>query len=645
VLDDPRVLRAMEAYTAALQRGERPDRSAFLAGLPADVADALAGCLEGLELVHAAVPELSGADGAGPIGGGQALGQPLGDFRILREVGRGGMGVVYEAEQLSLRRRVALKVLPLAAAMDPKQLQRFRNESLAAASLHHEHIVPVYAVGCERGVHYYAMQFIDGVTAAQLIPALHRPAGTTGPATGGDAPTSPLAGLSTLATGLRGRELYRTVARMGVQAARALEHAHSMGIVHRDVKPGNLLVDAADKVWFADFGLARFGADAGLTLTGDLLGTMRYMSPEQALAKHGLVDHRTDVYGLGATLYELLTGRPAVEGTDRQEVLGRIALDEPVPPRRHDRELPVDLETILLKALRADPAERYPAAAALADDLQRWLDDRPITARRPTAAERARQWARRHHGLVGVAVLALALAAAGAVAAAALIARERAVAVRERDNAIAQKARADRHARMAAAAAELFGMRLGITRWEDEAEVGRAEQRQLYEGAVEFYQELVEEAAGDPARRGQAVLDGRRLARLRNDFAWFLVRQPPATADDVRRGRELAERIVAQYPDDWRFRNTLGVVHYRSGSYEQAIACLEHAVQLRGGVDGYNGFFLAMAHARLGHSAGARQWFDRAAAWTATSYPREPELIRFRAEAAAVLGIADDAGR
>ena len=261
----------------------------------------------------------------------------LGDFRIIRQVGHGGMGVVYEAEQISLGRRVALKVLPFAATMHSKQLQRFHNEARAAASLHHEHIVPVYAVGCERGVHYYAMQFIDGHTLADMITVRCGPTNPSlGVATpeckpGADAPpTPPVAALSTRPDLATGRAAFRQAADWIAQAADALEYAHSLGIVHRDVKPGNLMVDADGKLWVADFGLARFGPDAGLTMTGDLLGTLRYMAAEQALAKHGLADHRVDVYGLGATLYELLTGKPAVGGTDKADIFRCMAFEEPI---------------------------------------------------------------------------------------------------------------------------------------------------------------------------------------------------------------------------------------------------------------------------------------------------------------------------
>jgi eukaryotic-like serine/threonine-protein kinase len=325
----------------------------------------------------------------------------LGDFRILREVGRGGMGVVYEAEQVSLGRRVALKVLPFAAVLDPRQLQRFQNEARAAACLHHPHIVPVFAVGCDRDVHYYAMQFIDGQTLAALIRVYKE--GNSQDRTGSacDVTTAATAA-DTVAERPppRGADFFRTAARLGVQAAEALEQAHQFGIVHRDVKPANLLIDARGNLWVTDFGLAHFQADAGMTLSGDLLGTLRYMSPEQALGRRGTTDHRTDVYSLGVTLYELLALRPAFEGDDRQDLLRRIAAEEPPPLRRLNPAVPADLETILAKAMAKAPEERYAAAQELADDLRRFLEDRPILARRPSRWHKVRKWARRNRPLV-----------------------------------------------------------------------------------------------------------------------------------------------------------------------------------------------------------------------------------------------------
>lgn len=286
-------------------------------------------------------------------------------FRILRQIGRGGMGIVYEAEQISMKRRVALKVLPLAGLVDELKIRRFQNEVRAVAALNHPHIVPVYMVGEERGVHYYAMQLIRGPSLSEAISSLRlvRDEGqgldgasvgritSLGSVDGGaevdgvaDAACDASAELvegdfqqdtrpeavetvaqddhSTIPHSSRG-EYFRSVAALGIQAATALQHAHDQGIIHRDIKPANLLLDRSAKLYLTDFGLARIESDVGVTMTGDLIGTLRYMAPEQALAKRVVVDHRADIYSLAATLYELLTLRPAYLVEDRQQLLRR----------------------------------------------------------------------------------------------------------------------------------------------------------------------------------------------------------------------------------------------------------------------------------------------------------------------------------
>src|SRR5262249_23357129 len=176
---------------------------------------------------------------------------------------------------------------------------------------------------------------------------------------------------------------FRIIAQLGVQAAEALEHAHGLGVIHRDIKPANLLLEGGGHLWVADFGLARFQTEGSLTQTGEVVGTLRYMSPEQALGRHALVDQRTDVYSLGATLYELRTWHAVHAGRDREKLLRQIEREEPRPPRQRNPAVPADLETVVLKALAKEPAERYATAQALADDLRRFLEDRPILARRP----------------------------------------------------------------------------------------------------------------------------------------------------------------------------------------------------------------------------------------------------------------------
>jgi serine/threonine protein kinase len=218
--------------------------------------------------------------------------------------------------------------------------------------------------------------------------------------------TLPIAGLAT-ETAARRPELFRTVARLGVQAAEALEHAHQEGIIHRDVKPANLLVDTRGTLWITDFGLARLRNETTLTASGDLVGTLRYMSPEQALGRPGEVGPRADVYSLGATLYELLALAPVFESRDRQELLRQIAAEEPRPLRRQSADVPAELETIVQKALEKEAAARYATAQELADDLRRFLEDKPIRARRPSWTEHARKFVRRHRPVVWPIALAL----------------------------------------------------------------------------------------------------------------------------------------------------------------------------------------------------------------------------------------------
>jgi WD40 repeat protein len=409
----------------------------------------------------------------------------FGDFRVVREIGRGGMGIVYEAEQLSLGRRVALKVLPRQSLLDPGSVERFRREAKAAAKLHHTNIVQVFGSGEQDGLLFFVMQLIPGAGLDAVLRELRRlhrgetparePAGDAtrpdsatrpGKDTGSFAPGAPLpvllagrfpalpasgssddgrAGSERGPSEERGTEdrgqrtgkqeatvspvppssvlcpsaptasraYWVSVAEIGIQVADALAFAHAQGIVHRDVKPSNLLLDPDGRAWVTDFGLAKETAGPDdLTRSGFLVGTLRYAPPERF---RGRSDARGDLYGLGLTLYELLTLRAAYPDSDRERLLDQVMNGEPPRPRRLNPAVPRDLETVVLKATAREPGRRYPTAQALADDLRRFVEDRPVRARRATPAEHAWRWARRNPA-TAVLLAALVLACAAGLA-------------------------------------------------------------------------------------------------------------------------------------------------------------------------------------------------------------------------------------
>jgi serine/threonine protein kinase len=484
-----------DAILAELRAGRLPNVADLARQYPG-----LTGELEAHAAQLAAVLNCAG----GPDGPGAGPPDRLGDFRIIGEVARGGMGVVYEAEQLSLRRRVALKVLPLATLLDPLRLQRFRHEAEAAARLHHPHVVPVFAVGCEGGLPYYAMQFIDGHSAAALVQELRRRRALPTPALVGSPPVTPESAATVPRTPA---DHFQAVARWGHQAADALHHAHQVGVVHRDVKPANLLLDGHGDLWVTDFGLARLPGEAELTATGDAVGTLRYMSPEQALGAKGVADHRVDIYALGATLYELLTLEPALPGSDRQEIFRRLLGEEPRPPRAIDPAIPVDLETVVLKALRKEPAERYATAQELADDLRRFLDGQPVQARRPTRRERVRRWVRRH--AVGLAVAGGVLFVISTVQAIST-----AITVRAYREAAVKSAQAEARLRLAWQAADDMYTKVA-QEWLATQPNQEPLQHKFLLKALAIYDQLLREAPDDPELAFQVALAHSRVGEIR----------------------------------------------------------------------------------------------------------------------------------
>ncbi len=423
-----------EQFAERLRRGEHPALTEYVRQYP-ELADEIRELFPALVMMEQLKP--TSLDAAGDTGWRR---ERLGDYHLLREVGRGGMGVVYEAEQVSLGRHVALKVFPTDSRSNPTYLERFRREAKAAARLHHTNIVPVFGVGEGEGVHYYAMQFIHGESldrvlqdvrrlragqraregrdgtedagasqsvAANLLSGCFESPALEG-AIGASMGESPPPLTSGTLSGIESKAEYcRSVARIGLQVAEGLAYAHKQGILHRDIKPSNLLLDLQGTVWVTDFGLAK-GEDAEeLTETGDIIGTIRYMAPERF---EGTSLPQSDVYALGMTLYEILTLQPAFGDSNRAQLIQRILHEEPPAPRKLDPRIPRDLETVVLKAIAHDSSHRYATAADFAEDLRRFLADRPIRARRSRLPERLWRWCRRNPAVASlIAVIALLL--------------------------------------------------------------------------------------------------------------------------------------------------------------------------------------------------------------------------------------------
>jgi eukaryotic-like serine/threonine-protein kinase len=460
----------VESFLARFRRGERPSLTEYAERYP-ELADQIRELFPALVEVEIVAPHVDTMTDAPDESATPAEGIPerLGDYRILRLVGSGGMGVVYEAERQSLRSRVALKVMHPRFRVDSGYLKRFRTEARSAAGLHHSNIVSVFDFGEQNGVCYYAMQFISGhgldrvlvdvrrlrasipiesglvaanasTTTAGMAASLCTGRFTLGPAIEPeltleetvrfDLTESPPAARSypirTIAQGTPGMNAadpsdapassllssptetryYREVARLGVQVADALGYAHNRGVLHRDIKPSNLLLDARGNIWVTDFGLAKIEEDENITQSRDLVGTLRYMAPERL---RGISNRSGDIYALGATLYELLTLRSVFDAKDQASLLEQVLHAPPVRLRQIDARIPRDLETIVLKCLAKTPEERYVHAAEVGDELRRFVENRTILSRPTPAHERFWRWCRRNPLIAGLNALAATL--------------------------------------------------------------------------------------------------------------------------------------------------------------------------------------------------------------------------------------------
>ncbi|MGC8642325.1 MAG: serine/threonine-protein kinase [Isosphaeraceae bacterium] len=374
-----------EEFTSSRREGNEPSVEAFATDHP-DLADGIRSLFPIVNLLEHNKPSLSEqkvAEQAGQPLATRILPDQLGGCRLVHELGRGGMGIVFEALQQPLDRRVAVKILPTSLLQDDRTRRRFLREAQAIARLRHPHIASIHEFGEEAGVLYYVMDLVDGASLDQLI--------------------------SREETGTTARERACWVAGLGIQAAQALAYAHDQGVLHRDVKPANLLLDQDGVLWLTDFGLAKLIDEQPLTITGEWLGTLRYLAPE---CLRGEASIRSDIYSLGLTLYELLVGVPAFPQTDRPSLIRQISESVPIPPRKHDPTIPSNLETVVLKASAREPADRYGTASELAEDLERFLEGRAIKGRRTGPLRQLARRARRHPAVAILSLTTIVLALA-----------------------------------------------------------------------------------------------------------------------------------------------------------------------------------------------------------------------------------------
>jgi eukaryotic-like serine/threonine-protein kinase len=543
---DPLELLAAE-YMERLRHGECPSIDEYAARQPelAEEIRELFPTIAATERLKARQAQSS--DGRASLGAARL--ERLGDFRIIREIGRGGMGVVFEAEQESLGRRVAVKVLPRQVLLDEKHLKRFEREARIAANLHHTNIVEVFGVGEQDGFHYYVMQHIRGVGLDAIIARLAKLArrGASELPEQATTSTSPRADEAALAEaavrhllggeGAPGSEgglgvaYWQSVARIGLQAADALAYAHGQGVLHRDIKPANLLLGSECSVWLTDFGLAKAAQSDDLSLSRDIVGTLRYMSPEQF---RGKPDYRSDIYSLGLTLYELLALRPAYEETDQSRLIQRISQGPPPPPGAANPGIPRDLETIILKAVNHDASQRYQSAAAMADDLRCFLEDQPIRARRVGAVERLGRWCRHNPSLAALTGATMFLLVLVAVVASVGYIRTR--------NALRgeelERARAETNAGLAVEALDRMFERFSPTRMRvlpqaslegTQGDSGVApsspmlskEAAALLEEMLPFYDRLAQQTGKDDKLRARTAEANRRVGDIRQRLGQF----------------------------------------------------------------------------------------------------------------------------
>jgi tetratricopeptide (TPR) repeat protein len=500
------------------------------------------------------------------------------------------------------------------------------------------------------------MQFIEGRSLAQVIQDLRErrpnPAGRTSPvpeaAMNQDTTAASTAsGLNRITEG-SGPELtrYQMAAQWGVHAALALAYAHGEGVIHRDIKPANLLIDTQGRLWITDFGLARLPGDPALTMSGDMVGTLRYMSPEQALGQPGTVDQRTDVYSLGVTLYELLALEPAVPGNDREEMLRCILWDEPAPLRRHDRRIPSELETIVLKATAKDADSRYRTAQEFADDLSRFLEDRPIHARRPSLVHRLTKWTRRHRGIVRLAFACTVLALIGLTIGLITLWRQKAQTAAAWHAEATERQRAEQNWGLAFEALDAMYLQTAERQFPRDPQRER-EDRQMLEQSLQFYDRFTEANRTNAAVRHETGKAYLRVGEIHQRLG-----RVTKAEDAFRRSVSLLEELHAEFPANDEYRrdlaasmNRIGIRLGESGRLKEAeqildatlrhrkkLADLPHADPNRRHELAMTWNGLALVYHRAGRHADAEAAWREALALEESLVSERPGILRYQSE-------------